>query len=342
MLNKEELKKLFENGDIPRQEDFWQWQESYFHKDDSIPIEHIAYDFTKKADLVDGKVPASQLPSYVDDVLEFGSYAELPQTGEKGKIYITTGDNKQYRWSGSTYVEIDNTQLGDYIPYEGADRTVNLNSQNLQNVKHFYSHSGIQDGTMGLSVINDAAGGFKSNLLIKVSALAGNMLTFTVKLYSYPYEFYEFQINLYRYQENHHEPTVNWKSGESTHIGKIEFYKDPASGDFYVLILGSQLGIFAYPRVAITDLQAYLGDQTFNKDHWKLEWDADASSLILHSATLSEHFKKDSRAVSTHTDQTISGSKTFKRDLNITDDGLGINFEAGNKIYKKGRFRTNL
>ncbi|MDQ1098412.1 MULTISPECIES: pyocin knob domain-containing protein [Chryseobacterium] len=335
MLNKEELKKLFENGDIPRQEDFWQWQESYFHKDDSIPIEHIAYDFTKKADLVDGKVPASQLPSYVDDVLEFGSYAELPQTGEKGKIYITTGDNKQYRWSGSTYVEIDNTQLGDYIPYEGADRTVNLNSQNLQNVKHFYSHSGIQDGTMGLSVINDAAGGFKSNLLIKVSALAGNMLTFTVKLYSYPYEFYEFQINLYRYQENHHEPTVNWKSGESTHIGKIEFYKDPASGDFYVLILGSQLGIFAYPRVAITDLQAYLGDQTFNKDHWKLEWDADASSLILHSATLSEHFKKDSRAVSTHTDQTISGSKTFKRDLNITDDGLGINFEAGNKIYKK-------
>jgi len=335
MLNKEELKKLFENGDIPRQEDFWEWQASYFHKEDSIPPENIAYDFTRKADLVDGKVPASQLPSYVDDVLEFGSYAELPQPGEKGKIYITTGDNKQYRWGGSSYVGIDNTQLGNYIPYEGADRTVSLNSQNLHDIKHFYSHSGIQDGTMGLSVINDAVGGFKSNLLIRVSAVAGNMLTFTVKLYSYPYEFYEFQINLYRYQENHYEPTVNWKSGESTHIGKIEFYKDPASGDFYVLILGSQLGIFAYPRVAITDLQAYLGDQTFNKDHWKLEWDADASSLVLQATTLSEYFKKDSRAVTTHTDQAISGSKTFKRDLNLTDDGLGINFEAGNKIYKK-------
>ncbi|WP_394673872.1 hypothetical protein [uncultured Chryseobacterium sp.] len=335
MLNKEELKKLFENGDIPRQEDFWEWQASYFHKEDHIPLEQIAYDFTKKADLVDGKVPASQLPSYVDDVLEFGSYAELPQPGEKGKIYITTGDNKQYRWSGSSYVGIDNTQLSNYIPYEGADRTVSLNSQNLYDIKHLYSHSGIQDGTMGLSVINDAAGGFKSNLLIKVSALAGNMLTFTVKLYSYPYEFYEFQINLYRYHENHYAPTVNWKSGESTHIGKIEFYKDPASGDFYVLILGSQLGLFAYPRVAVTDLQAYLGDQTFNKDHWKLEWDADASNLVLQATTLSEDFKKDSRAVSTHTDQIISGSKTFKRDLNITDDGLGINFEAGNKIYKK-------
>ncbi|WP_295200480.1 hypothetical protein [uncultured Chryseobacterium sp.] len=335
MLNKEELKKLFENGDIPRQEDFWEWQASYFHKEDHIPLEQIAFDFTKKADLVDGKVPASQLPSYVDDVLEFGSYAELPQPGEKGKIYITTGDNKQYRWSGSSYVGIDNTQLSNYIPYEGADRNVSLNSQNLYDIKHLYSHSGIQDGTMGLSVINDAAGGFKSNLLIRVSAVAGNMLTFTVKLYSYPHEFYEFQINLYRYHENHYAPTVNWKSGESTHIGKIEFYKDPASGDFYVLILGSQLGLFAYPRVAVTDLQAYLGDQTFNKDHWKLEWDADASNLVLQATTLSEDFKKDSRAVSTHTDQIISGSKTFKRDLNITDDGLGINFEAGNKIYKK-------
>ncbi|WP_294213005.1 hypothetical protein [uncultured Chryseobacterium sp.] len=335
MLNKEELKKLFENGDIPRQEDFWEWQASYFHKEDHIPLEQIAYDFTKKADLVDGKVPASQLPSYVDDVLEFGSYAELPQSGEKGKIYITTGDNKQYRWSGNSYVGIDNTQLSNYIPYEGADRTVSLNSQNLYDIKHLYSHSGIQDGTMGLSVINDAAGGFKSNLLIRVSAVAGNMLTFTVKLYSYPHEFYEFQINLYRYHENHYAPTVNWKSGESTHIGKIEFYKDPASGDFYVLILGSQLGLFAYPRVAVTDLQAYLGDQTFNKDHWKLEWDADASNLVLQATTLSEDLKKDSRAVSTHTDQIISGSKTFKRDLNITDDGLGINFEAGNKIYKK-------
>jgi len=53
-----------------------------------------------------GKVPASELPSYVDDVIEVANYAALPVTGETGKIYITLDDNKVYRWSGSVYVEI--------------------------------------------------------------------------------------------------------------------------------------------------------------------------------------------------------------------------------------------
>lgn len=73
----------------------------------------------------DGKVPAAQLPSYVDDVVDSyivsgatalsagwlsatsGGAALTPETG---KIYVvlTTGEylNKTYRWSGSTYVEI--------------------------------------------------------------------------------------------------------------------------------------------------------------------------------------------------------------------------------------------
>ena len=54
----------------------------------------------------DGKVPASQLPSYVDDVLEFDNRVAFPATGEEGKIYIAKDTNLTYRWSGSTYVEI--------------------------------------------------------------------------------------------------------------------------------------------------------------------------------------------------------------------------------------------
>lgn len=50
-----------------------------------------------------GLVPASQLPSYVDDVIEVSNFASLPVTGESGKIYITLNDNKQFRWSGSVY-----------------------------------------------------------------------------------------------------------------------------------------------------------------------------------------------------------------------------------------------
>lgn len=53
-----------------------------------------------------GKVPAAQLPSYVDDVLEFASLSAFPATGEDGKIYIAEDTNRQYRWSGTQYVEI--------------------------------------------------------------------------------------------------------------------------------------------------------------------------------------------------------------------------------------------
>ena len=53
-----------------------------------------------------GKVPSSQLPSYVDDVVEVANFAALPVTGESGKIYITLDNNLTFRWSGSAYVEI--------------------------------------------------------------------------------------------------------------------------------------------------------------------------------------------------------------------------------------------
>jgi len=70
-----------------------------------------------KADLIAGKIPSSQLPSYVDDVIE-GYYKESDGkfyeedtyeteiAGEPSKIYISLDTNKSYRWSGSMFVEI--------------------------------------------------------------------------------------------------------------------------------------------------------------------------------------------------------------------------------------------
>ena len=65
---------------------------------------------SSKADLdTNGKVPSSQLPSYVDDVLEYNGKSNFPSTGETGKIYIDIATNLTYRWSGSAYVEISPT-----------------------------------------------------------------------------------------------------------------------------------------------------------------------------------------------------------------------------------------
>lgn len=78
---------------------------SAFQNDAGYLTEH--QDISKKADLgSDGKVPAAQLPSYVDDVLEAASKDAFPTTGESGKIYVDQATNKTYRWSGSAYVEI--------------------------------------------------------------------------------------------------------------------------------------------------------------------------------------------------------------------------------------------
>ncbi len=53
-----------------------------------------------------GKVPSSQLPSYVDDVLEFATLSAFPTPGETGKIYVALDTNLIYRWSGSAYIKI--------------------------------------------------------------------------------------------------------------------------------------------------------------------------------------------------------------------------------------------
>ena len=57
-----------------------------------------------------GKVPASQLPSFVDDVVEYANLAAFPGTGEGGKIYVAQDTGKVYRWASNSYVIIS-----DYV-----------------------------------------------------------------------------------------------------------------------------------------------------------------------------------------------------------------------------------
>jgi hypothetical protein len=67
-----------------------------------------------------GLVPASILPSYVDDVLEFADVAAFPSTGETGKIFVAVDTGKIYRWSGSAYVEISASPGSTDAVTEGA------------------------------------------------------------------------------------------------------------------------------------------------------------------------------------------------------------------------------
>ena len=67
-----------------------------------------------------GRVPSTQLPSYVDDVLEYLNVAAFPTTGESGKIYVETTGNTTYRWSGSAYVKITSGEVASVAGKTGA------------------------------------------------------------------------------------------------------------------------------------------------------------------------------------------------------------------------------
>lgn len=104
-----------------------------------------------------GKVPSSQLPSFVDDVIEgyfvpgdpeavpptddafygerTGSGTEQdpyvysdPITGETGKIYVDISNGNTYRWSGSIWVEIGSGSI-DIITNNDIDTIMGLNTQ---------------------------------------------------------------------------------------------------------------------------------------------------------------------------------------------------------------------
>lgn len=85
-----------------------------------------------------GKVPAAQLPSYVDDVLEYSTKAQFPQTGETGKIYVAKDTNLTYRWTGTQYLEISQSlALGETssTAYPGDKGKANRDALNSMPIK---------------------------------------------------------------------------------------------------------------------------------------------------------------------------------------------------------------
>lgn len=92
-----------------------------------------------------GLIPSSQLPSYVDDVVEYQSLQDFPESGSTGKIYVDTTTNLTYRWSGSTYVEISpSVALGEtsstaYAGDKGKAVRDDFDSHNSDTTRHITS-----------------------------------------------------------------------------------------------------------------------------------------------------------------------------------------------------------
>ena len=129
-----------------------------------------------------GKVPSSQLPSYVDDVIEgyyYNSkfYKEETHkneiTGESGKIYTDLGNNKTYRWSGTTYTEISaSLALGETssTAYPG-----NLGKANATNITTNTANITTLKGYFTGDVANKAAADGDGNNIVDTYATKQNL-----------------------------------------------------------------------------------------------------------------------------------------------------------------------
>jgi len=106
-----------------------------------------------KADLVGGLVPANQLPSYVDDVEEYGDVASFPVTGETSKIYYALDTASSYRWTGSAYFETNSVQefyLRTSTTVATAGEITTYNTGNKSFIR--FSAATILNSMLGMSV----------------------------------------------------------------------------------------------------------------------------------------------------------------------------------------------
>ena len=131
-------------------------------------------DFGTYATLVGGTVPASQLPSYVDDVEEYTNYASFPASGETGKIYVDLATGDIYRWSGSAYVQInDAVSSADQATRLATARTISLGGD----VSGSASFDGTIDVTITATVADDSHNHVISNVDGLQTALDGKLAT---------------------------------------------------------------------------------------------------------------------------------------------------------------------
>lgn len=146
-----------------------------------------------------GKVPASQLPSYVDDVMDaYATYTvsptgvlqniqlyadaehETPIVGERDKIYVnvTPGEvSYQFRWSGSQFIHIDSNAIiiGDITgtAYDGGkgkamENVVNSMPDNLLSTFQL-DQSDINNITISLTGVEKSGGKYIESTLSNIT-----------------------------------------------------------------------------------------------------------------------------------------------------------------------------
>ena len=143
-----------ENNEVLKRSEIVSMYEEYTNGEiDTLRDEMINYTDDEINGLKDGegKIRSDLLPSYVDDVLEFGSYTDFPLIGERGKIYLALDTNNTYRWSGSEYFQLNIKGVEELERVVPTDIVVDGNA-----IKLYHDNSEItgQDNPVRFKTIN--------------------------------------------------------------------------------------------------------------------------------------------------------------------------------------------
>jgi len=118
-----------------------------------------------------GRVPSAQLPAYVDEVQEFANAAAFPTSGATDIIYIAQDTNFEYRWSGSTYIQlVASPGSTDAVP-EGTTNLYFTTARVLAVVL-----SGISFGTVSAVTATDSILSAFGKLQAQITSLTGKVL----------------------------------------------------------------------------------------------------------------------------------------------------------------------
>ena len=123
-----------------------------------------------------GLVPSSQLPSYVDDVLEYNNLVSFPATGETGKIYVAKDTNKTYRWSGSVYIQIYSGAVDSVAGKTGAV-TLTASDVGLGNVTNESKATMFTNPTFTGTATGTFSGSLSGNATTATSAVSATSAT---------------------------------------------------------------------------------------------------------------------------------------------------------------------
>lgn len=108
-----------------------------------------------KADLVGGRVPASQLPGFAETFEVYPTFDDFPQIGDPVVLYIAEDTNKTYRWVVPNYVELlGHLELGESetTAYRGDRGRIAYDHTLLVNNPH-----GVNKAQVGLSEVDNTS-----------------------------------------------------------------------------------------------------------------------------------------------------------------------------------------